>query len=99
MAKYTFWQTKNPFLLILYYVIGIGIIWISGLIAPTNLAGPGLDMLAFLILAIIFFILFLISFFKVLRKDKTFVVPLIIHILVFVAFIATYYFEMSRQPS
>ena len=99
MAKYSFWQTKSPFLLILYYTVGIGLIWISGHIAPTNLAGPGLDMLALLILAIIFFILFLISFFKVLKKDKSFVVPLIIHILIFVAFIATFYFETSRQPS
>jgi hypothetical protein len=62
--KYKFWRADTPISVLIYYVIGLSLLIITHEINPTNLAGPGLDIPAFLI----YFILNIVIFFKTVIK-------------------------------
>ena len=63
----------------LYYIIVILLTFIFGLIDPTNLAGPGLDMLVVFLGIIGSIVLFAISLIKMIKKDRSYLTTLIIH--------------------
>jgi hypothetical protein len=72
---------------LIFYIIGIAAIVIGNLIDPTNLAGPGLDALAFIIVALSSIILIVRAIMKLVKNDRSYLVPLGIHLGVWVLFI------------
>jgi hypothetical protein len=74
----------NPVLFtIIYYLASIILILVGHAIEPTNLAGPGLDLIIFFVVIMCSIILLVRDCFKI-KKDKAFLISAIIHF-VFVA--------------
>jgi len=86
-----FWQTNRPFAILALYVFGAFLVYVGNKIYPTNLAGPGLDLLIFLLLIICWFINLVYAIARIIKKDKTFVLPAIIHLFAFLAMLMVFY--------
>jgi hypothetical protein len=48
-TKQNFWKSNSVLLLIIYYLTGLLFLILTHYIDPTNLAGPGLDIIGFLV--------------------------------------------------
>ena len=66
---------------LLYYLVIFTLIIIGGLISPTDLAGPGLDMLIILIAVICSVVLLIRNLLKV-KAGKAFIISGAIHFIV-----------------
>lgn len=88
--SYKFWKTTSAVKLFLWYVAGIISVVIGNALSPTSLAGPGLDMLAVLIFLICWPVSLIYSVIRVFKKDRRFMIPLIVHISVFIVLAIVY---------
>jgi len=86
-VSYKFWETTSALKLFLWYAAGIFSVIIGSALSPTSLAGPGLDMLAILIFLLCWPVSVVYSIIRVFKKDKQFVMPLVVHTSVFVALV------------
>ena len=74
----------NPVLFtVIYYLASIILILVGHTIEPTNLTGPGLDLIIFFVVIMCSIILLIRDYSKI-KKDKAFLASAIIHF-VFVA--------------
>ncbi len=48
-TKQNFWKSNSVLLLLIYYLAGFSFLILTHYIDPTNLAGPGLDIIGFLV--------------------------------------------------
>jgi hypothetical protein len=74
---------KQPIIAILFYIIAIPFIIGSHRIDPTNLAGPGLDLLAFFVSLLLSFYCFVKSIMNAIKLEKNALVVTSIHTLGF----------------
>ncbi len=87
---FKFWRTNNAFLILLYYVLGLSLVIGAHYLDPTNMAGPGLDVPAFLIYLLVnalFFSKTLVHIFKKTAPVLDIIFMLVINIAGFISII------------
>jgi len=74
---------------IIYYIAATFLIFIGGKIEPTNLAGPGLDMIAYFLVFITSLVLLIRDLAKI-KRGKQFIISAVIHSVFVVGTITTF---------
>jgi len=80
--------------IVLFYGFAILLIVIGAFISPTNLAGPGLDLLFVLIAIVGNIVLLFRSAFKLIKQGKAFRVAVAIHAAVFMLWFGSIMFTI-----
>jgi len=74
------WKANNPISLLIYYSLGLVILITAHHISPTNMAGPGLDIAAFLINFILCLFLFIKTLVRVSRLKRPLARPMVVNV-------------------
>jgi O-antigen ligase len=80
-------KTHKVYSAIGFYLLTFLVVIIGNLLEPTSLAGPGLDMVFGFIMLAWSIVLLARCFFKVVKKDKAYIPPLIVHSIFWIAFV------------
>ena len=87
-SSFNIWiKNHKVYSTIIFYLLSILLLFIANRLDPSSLAGPGLDALV-LVIALLWSIVLLVRcFIKVVKKNRAYIAPLVIHFIFWVGFV------------
>ena len=90
-STFSIWiKTHKVYSAIAFYLLAFLLIAIANRLDPTSLAGPGLDWFVLVITLVWSIVLLARCFIKVVKKNKAYIAPLIVHSIFWIAFVTCY---------